>query len=374
MILVEYSDSDSSESEHQDISELHTAAPKSSKRSFQRIIDKSNPGKIKLSLPQTSTEEEDLCEYPIKKAKTLTETSGSFNSILPPPKRSIPSSAANIQGDNSERRSIVPSINLVTASKPGFVRRPNNTNGDKTIQETEETSMASSSSHILQPKLKKDEVIFKGKSLMFKPLSVSNKIKKKKKIISGSTSGTPLQAENLCAHESITEKQPRISLFSFCTEEEEEKIPLSDESYKPIIYGISENTEEVSCGGDSEILHQDTAPVLIPPVSNSLTTVADNLHLSNSERRRLFGRQMGKNEVNMTTNIINFNTDVEYLHNEEVRASGEQISHNPVRAIAPGKHSLKQLVHAAQSQKDALEESFAKGKNNRAEASSKYGW
>lgn len=373
MILVEYSDSESSDIEQQNISELHIAAPKPSKKSFQKIIDKSNPGKIKLSLPQTSTKEEDLCEYPIKKAKTLKETSGGFNSILPPPKRSVPSSAAIIEGDNSEKRGIVSSVNLVTASKPGFVRQHNNTHGDKAIWDTEETSMASSSSNILQPKLKKDEVIFKGKSLMFKPLSVSNKIKKKK-IFSGSTSGTPLPAENLYTHDSNTEKHPKISLFSFCTEEEEKKISLSDESYKPIIYDISENTEEVSCGGDSEILLQDTVPLPIPPVSNSLTTVADNLHLSNSERRRLFGRQMGKNEVNMTANIINFNTDVEYLHNEEVRASGEQISHNPVRAIAPGKHSLKQLVHAAQSQKDALEESFAKGKNNRAEASSKYGW
>ncbi|RKF57161.1 hypothetical protein GcM3_190039 [Golovinomyces cichoracearum] len=372
MILVEYSDSESSEGEQLNISESHTANPKSSKRSFQKIIDKSNPGKIKLSLPQTSTEEEDLRKHPIKKAKTLKETSSGFNSILPAPKRSIPSSAVNFEGDNSERKGIVSSVNLVTASKPGFVRLPNNTHGDKTIQDTEETSMDRSSSHILQPKLKKDEVIFKGKTLMFKPLSVSNKTKKKKKIMSGSTS-TTLPAENSCTHESIAEKRPKISLFSFCTEEEK-KTSLPEEIYKPIIYGVSENTEEVSCDGDSEISHQDTALVPTPLVSNALTTVADNLRLSNSERRRLFGRQMGKNEVTTTTNIINFNTDVEYLHNEEVRASGEQISHNPVRAIAPGKHSLKQLVHAAQSQKDALEESFAKGKNNRAEASSKYGW
>ena len=74
------------------------------------------------------------------------------------------------------------------------------------------------------------------------------------------------------------------------------------------------------------------------------------------------------------TKIINFNTDEEYLRNEELRAAGEQVVHNPVRAIAPGKHSLKQLVNAAQSQKEALEESFAKGKSNRAEASSRYGW
>jgi hypothetical protein len=74
------------------------------------------------------------------------------------------------------------------------------------------------------------------------------------------------------------------------------------------------------------------------------------------------------------TKIINFNTDEEYRHNEELRATGEQVVHNPVRSIAPGKHNLRQLMNAASSQKEALEESFAKGKNNRAEASSRYGW
>jgi hypothetical protein len=48
--------------------------------------------------------------------------------------------------------------------------------------------------------------------------------------------------------------------------------------------------------------------------------------------------------------------------------------HNPVRSIAPGKHSLKQLLNATVSQKEALEESFAKGYANRKEASGRYGW
>ncbi|RMZ90737.1 hypothetical protein DV736_g2034, partial [Chaetothyriales sp. CBS 134916] len=58
----------------------------------------------------------------------------------------------------------------------------------------------------------------------------------------------------------------------------------------------------------------------------------------------------------------------------ELIAKGDQIQHNPVRAIAPGKHSLRQLVNAAQGQKDALEDSFAIGKQNKKEAGSKYGW
>ncbi|UZP41298.1 hypothetical protein NXS19_009114 [Fusarium pseudograminearum] len=67
--------------------------------------------------------------------------------------------------------------------------------------------------------------------------------------------------------------------------------------------------------------------------------------------------------------------DKEYRHNEEIRAAGEEQTHNPVRAIqGGGKHSLRQLVQNAQSQRDALEDSFAKGKSNRKEAAGKYGW
>ena len=109
-----------------------------------------------------------------------------------------------------------------------------------------------------------------------------------------------------------------------------------------------------------------------PPISQSLDDIAGDLNLSAAERRQLFGRQKGG--MKSATNVINFNTDKEYLHNEELRAAGETVTHNPVRAIAPGKHSLKQLVNAAQTQKDALEESFAKGRNNRKEAGSRYGW
>jgi hypothetical protein len=76
----------------------------------------------------------------------------------------------------------------------------------------------------------------------------------------------------------------------------------------------------------------------------------------------------------MAINLVNFNTDQEYAHNEELRASGETIQHNPLRTVQPGKHSLRQLVSAASTQKDALEESWAAGRRNKKEAGNKYGW
>jgi hypothetical protein len=72
--------------------------------------------------------------------------------------------------------------------------------------------------------------------------------------------------------------------------------------------------------------------------------------------------------------MVNFSADEQYAANEEIRAKGETASINPVRGIAPGKHSLKQLVNAAATQADALEEHFAQGKRNRNEAGSRYGW
>ena len=50
------------------------------------------------------------------------------------------------------------------------------------------------------------------------------------------------------------------------------------------------------------------------------------------------------------------------------------VQHNPVRPIAPGKHTLQQLVNVASNQREALEESFATGRRNKKEAGAKYGW
>jgi hypothetical protein len=72
--------------------------------------------------------------------------------------------------------------------------------------------------------------------------------------------------------------------------------------------------------------------------------------------------------------VINFNMEREYAHNEALRASGAQQAHNPVRSIAPGKHSLRQVVNMAQSNQGALEESFARAKGSQREAAGRYGW
>ena len=109
-----------------------------------------------------------------------------------------------------------------------------------------------------------------------------------------------------------------------------------------------------------------------PAQAQSLEAIASDLNLSAAARRQLLGRHGPPSST--AINIVNFNTDAEYAANEILRASGDVVQHNPVRAIASGKHSLKQLVNAATGQKEALEESFATGKRNKKEAGNKYGW
>ncbi|EME44912.1 hypothetical protein DOTSEDRAFT_70825 [Dothistroma septosporum NZE10] len=92
------------------------------------------------------------------------------------------------------------------------------------------------------------------------------------------------------------------------------------------------------------------------------------MNLTPAQRRQLFGRN-GK-----SANVTHFNMDSEYAHNEELRQAGEVVEHRAVKAIAPGKHSLQQLVNNARSQKDALDDKFAEGKANRSAGGAKYGW
>lgn len=109
-----------------------------------------------------------------------------------------------------------------------------------------------------------------------------------------------------------------------------------------------------------------------PPTDQTLGNIADDLNLSRAQRRQLFGRTADPSK----SRILHFNTDKEYIANQELAHQTDLAAaqHNPVRAIAPGKHTLQQLVNAASTQREALEESFAAGRRNKKEAGSKYGW
>ncbi|KAF4637360.1 hypothetical protein G7Y89_g731 [Cudoniella acicularis] len=396
MGLVDYSDSETS-----DVEDTKSAKPAAnpSKPAFQKVVDRSNPGKIKVSLPQASLKDDTKAdEPPTKRAKTGGGAFSGFNSFLPAPKRTGQNTNATLGGGNAARKGLGAGVNLKTGAAPGFSREPEPKweNGDSSSAQdstNNETGLSLSPPKASQPADAKpaEEVKLVGKPLMFRPLSVARKPAKKKAAgasaitSTASKPSTPATPSTPRPNIEKTTTRQKVSLFSISSETPTSTSTSHSGDYEPMMdqtpenpthnntqdpYSLEPTYEEYT----PTISHIAPPAVPTPPVSQSLDDIAGDLKLSAAERRQLFGRQKGGRGMQSATKVINFNTDQEYLHNEELRAAGEQVIHNPVRAIAPGKHSLKQLVNAAQSQKEALEESFAKGKNNRAEASSRYGW
>lgn len=402
MGLVDYSDSDASDIEEKTTPvKTPKPAPNSSKPAFQKVVDRSNPGKIRVSLPQTALKDDTKGdEPPTKRAKTGGGVFNGFNSFLPPPKRTGQSTNATLNGGNVEKKgSLGAGVNLKTGAAPVFSRESEKERdySEDVDAEGGEPTNGGSELNLPPPEASQngaqkpaEEVKLVGKPLMFKPLSVARKpTKKKKPVPSSAPTTTSNPATGTLQTETVKALQrPKVSLFSMSAEPSGPSVPTSGGEYQPMMYespnepegkeqmdeyGLEPSYEEYTPTA-SHTAPPPAAPT--PPISQSLDDIAGDLNLSASERRQLFGRNKGGRNGGMqpATKIINFNTDKEYLHNEELRAAGEQVVHNPVRSIAPGKHSLKQLVNAAQSQKEALEESFALGKSNRAEASSRYGW
>ncbi|KAI1007757.1 hypothetical protein K3495_g471 [Podosphaera aphanis] len=373
--LVNYSDSENSESSEENHVDKQKPSSKSSKPTFQKVVDRSNTGKVKIPLPEAFIKDNKENEPPTKKVKAGEDTLSSFNSFLPAPKRSMSATSISPSHTPNKKRVFIQNI----GPAPGIYGNPASTDESAAEEQVVSTTDVNSVSNSRPQQNAIPRVASARNSLLYKLLSVSRTSESKRSVTnSRSLPVTP---------KINPEKAPKVSLFSLSVETE--KLTPSTNSrvdeYQPLIYDISEDADEESVGERVQPTYEDYTPTSslssfsvpppapTPPISNSLQSLAERLHLSSSEKRQLFGRNKGV-DLDLVSNILSFNMDQEYSHNEELRAAGEQVVHNPVRSIAPGKHSLKQLVNAAQSQKEALEESFAKGKSNRAEASSRYGW
>lgn len=389
MGLVDYSESES-DSEAPQVAPSAPAKAPPAKKPFQKVVDRSKPGKIVVSLPQETAPASD--EPPTKKARTGASKEGGrfsgFNSFLPPPKNAGKKPAAAPAAGKPR-----PGINLKTSAAPGFSRDT----GDGEGLEDSTFAAPQNKAEPLVPEDQKpaDQVKLVGKPMMFKPLSVSRNTNKKKTpklpqaaspSLSPASFTTPITAAtNSSAHQEAPPPK-KVSLFSLHTEEDPEPSTSSaggGGAYEPLF--------EPQAGGLSSQQHQQPlegydyteyagdassapAPTAGGGQSESLGSIADDLNLSAAERRQLFGRGGGGGAGQTAKKVLNFNMDREYKHNEEIRASGEQQIHNPVRSVQGGKHNLRQLVQNVQNQREALEDSFAKGKSNRKEASGKYGW
>ncbi|KAI1268397.1 mitotic checkpoint regulator, MAD2B-interacting-domain-containing protein [Xylariaceae sp. FL1019] len=388
MGLVDYSDS---ESDTEPIAKPAAPTPPTtsdSKKPFQKVVDRSKPGKIIVNLPGASTNNDSKPDEPPAKRPRISKGGGAFsgfNSFLPAPKHPGKTNTANTSGRSNAPR---PGVNLATGAAPAFSR---NDIGDG--DEEREAEVASHKAAPVVPADQKpaDEVKLVGRPLMFKPLSVSRKPAKKTNAKSStvltttkaaSTSVTTDSPPAAGPSESNPEPPPakKRSLFSIASDREPSPEPITYQNngvYEPLItYDIAnQSTAEAFAAYDAQYqvdAQPSTAHVSNAAVSTgSLHSLADGMNLSKAARRELFGRN---SDAAAAAKVVNFDTEREYAHNEVLRASGEQAVHNPVRAIAPGKHNLRQLVNQVHNQRDALEESFAKGKAKQSEAGSRYGW
>lgn len=398
MPLVDYADSDESDEEQKQKGGKPLKETKTpSKPAFQKVVDRSNPHKIRVSLPElsksTPEDSEDATEPPAKKAKIGSGGFSGFNSLLPAPKRAA---ATNIGLANGPRKGGLGSgVNLKTGATPGFTREgepnidgPSGEVGSAGTEDLTTESAVGEHKNERSVSLQAEEMLDKpdhepkkqGNPVMFKPLSVARKPQKKKRVAPTEGQGAHTTKETVPLQQPKT--IPKSSLFAMGDiHETQNTMTTPTEEYKPLVYQIPEvKADHSPLIPSTNPYDEDNDPVehLIVQTSisssdapQSLDTIAADLNLSASAKRQLFGRN-GKNPS--ATNIVNFNTDQEYAANEILRQNGEQVQHNPVRALAAGKHSLKQLVNAASNQKDALEEQFASGRRNKREAGSKYGW
>ncbi|KAL9087626.1 MAG: hypothetical protein Q9165_006550 [Trypethelium subeluteriae] len=408
MALVGYSDSEGSDRES---TPNATASPQpsstTSKPAFKKVVNRSNPHKIKVSLPETAQDgEDDIANDapPAKKPRTGAGAFSGFNSFLPAPKRTAAvTGATSSTSKGAIGKGLGRGINLKTGAAPGFSREPM-PELDKRIEE--DTTQDLESFNDLGEKeepVGSEEMTAKAtdqtslplagskpaeKSTRFKPLSVArNKQKKQKKPIRSDVAISSARSEPV---EAVTSSSPippqpapkaraKVSLFSMSNDDTLSAFSTTA-TYEPILHKDKPhpNTEDTE-PALTDPTHADSttsAPLsasgsTTPPQPQSLASLASTL--PPSARRQLLGRNA---KSTSDAKILNFSADAEYSYNEAYRqtADAAAMQHNPVRGVAPGKHSLQQLVNVAATQKEALEESFAAGRRNKREGGAKYGW
>jgi len=392
MALVDYGSDSDSDSGPETAGQISIARKdvsigiSSPKPAFQKVANRSGTYKIRDNLPWAGNvvkaADEGTGEPASKRVKL--SNGGGINAMLPAPKRpnAGPNSGA-VRGHG-----LGSGISLKTGATPGFSREPQEPPKELTETQIEMARLSSTTGEDVRAEQNtstvSEELVLKGNARMFKPLSVVRKPTKKRLAPPASTSTETTMTASEPSATSAPVKT-KVSLFSMEASKSPDygaSIPHSD--YQPMMYGAPEQAEEERSEQSNEHNitsqtphHQQSAPAR-QQEGQSLDEIASDLNLSASARRQLFGRA-GKNGPGKAPaiNVVNFNTDREYEHNEARRQAGEtpEQVHNPLRSInATGKNSLKQLVSAVSNNQDALEEHFAKGRRNQKESGARYGW
>jgi hypothetical protein len=409
MNLIAYSDSEDSGDDAPSAPKL--AAKPAPKPAFQKVVDRSNPGKIKLNLPGVSRPQVDKDDAeaegpPAKKARTGAGAFSGFNSMLPAPKKPNASVATDgpASGKKGLGKGLGTGVSLKTGAEPAFRREPRITeaeeydeNGNLVKKEPLKKedfralfNLPAPKSEKAEPKpslvheeeVKQPQPKVKRAKPKFMPLSVGRGQKKKPVVARttvsisepGTVSDTGPTAPSSTA-ETKAPARPKVSLFSAAPEPEAPAKDQSNSIYQPLLYG-AEDDEEPSIPDEAfeAPIHQHSVAAAAPSAPSDLINIASELNLSAAERRQLFGRK-GQGPDLSSAKIVEFNTDSEYAHNEFLRQQGETVQHNALKSISgTGKNSLRSLVNVATTQKDALEDHFAQGRRNKREAGNKYGF
>ncbi|CCX08480.1 Similar to Cell cycle control protein cwf20; acc. no. Q9USK4 [Pyronema omphalodes CBS 100304] len=298
------------------------------------------PKKIVVNLPKFDDVEEDR---PAKKARTGGGISG-LSAMLPAPKRKAPVGAP---------------------PPPPSIEEPVHEpvmKEDKELPKIEATSKANTA--------------FIPQSLARKPIQPMSAFKKKK-----GTTGAGASAASAGATKKVESPKPQVSLFgsvSTVASAPKRKKTVPTGEYKPIMLEAAQPMKKPA--DDTEYLEEDPnfgqtsqaySGQSMAEEPQDLHQLVEHAGLDENAMRQLYGRHgRGSESIKFTT----FSVDDEYRQNERDRESGLAQEVKPVRTVAPGRHQLQSLLNIAQSQKGALEDSFARGKSNRKESASKYGW
>merc|ERR1711939_1161514 len=305
MSLVTYSDSEASDDEKPQF-KAAPPNPSTAPTNSSFTVNKANPRKIQVKLHDTPSNGDTDGEPAAKRPRVGVGAFSGFNALLPPPKR-----------DADIKTTLKPAarkvFSLKTGAEPGFSREADaemrqffaeqdTGDQDDTIPSVTKKSVGvEENGSIAQPP--------KGNAFMFKPLSVARNNKKPKRKADTAKTVVPKGADGLTTSSPSVVRPPAVDVTA-----------PAPAPKKVSLFGMG----TVAVPSASSAANQ----------GQSLDSIASDLGLSKADRRQLFGRRGDSGGT--AINVFNFNTDQEYAANEELRASGEQVQHNPVRGIAPG--------------------------------------
>ncbi|KAF3916090.1 hypothetical protein ABW20_dc0104374 [Dactylellina cionopaga] len=397
MALVSYSDSETSDTESPAAPSLPSPKPKSSLSSFlpppskkRKLVDDSKPDqsapltgprKIKVDLSKITQNLEDD-DLPASSRSKIGKSSGGGGSgilsFLPAPKRTGAEALKVAQEANKANSSVVAAITTSNSSgNPGAA--PRMLGGGLKKVEYAGTGMDID----LRPTIEDEPELPTPQE----PTIVTPPVETKP---SGPVKGRPIQpffrktaTKKVAKPNGVVakpEEKKKVSLFSLGSALDEKPLgtaagasatgeykPILIEDIAPAVDDIYTEAASHQQEGEIEDAH-NLGPAQGP---QTFQTISEEVGMDEASMRMFMGRRGRNQEIK----LMDFNVDKEYEKNEAARVAGELAPEkNVVRSIKPGKHQLTSLLNAAQSQRAALEESFAQGRRNKKEAGSKYGW